>query len=66
VHAHLAQLAPEVGGEEVVAVDLGGARSDLGLGEGARTASRSAAMSSPSGKVKVDSNMGCVSCGSFF
>jgi hypothetical protein len=35
VHAHLAQLAPEVGGEEVVAVDLGGARGDLGLGEGA-------------------------------
>ena len=35
MHAHLTQLAPEVGGEEVVAVDLRGTRGDFGLSEGA-------------------------------
>ena len=34
-HAQVTHLAPEIGGEVVVAVDGGGARRDLGLGKAA-------------------------------
>ncbi len=33
--AEIAEFLPQVGGEKIVAVDLGGARRDFGVGEGA-------------------------------
>jgi hypothetical protein len=55
--AHLAQLAPQVGREQVVVVDLA-ARGAISLSAKRRTASRRASMSSESGKGRMGISFG--------